>query len=165
MFDIGERVVYGKSGVCLIKDITEQELIINQKRTYYVLQPFSQQNSIIYAPVDSDKVSIRPVMTADEANRLIDEMPKIAKQVCEDPINEQKSETLTVFSNSSEDLAVIATRIYEKKKFAKAHKKKLGTIDEKNMRIAETLLFGELSVALNIPLEEVSTYIDKRLNP
>lgn len=50
MFSKGEKIVYGSTGVCVIEDICEKELIRNQKKLYYILKPLFQQNNTIYAP-------------------------------------------------------------------------------------------------------------------
>lgn len=162
MFSVGEKVVYGQTGVCVIESVTEKELIRNQKKQYYVLKPLFQNNNTIYAPVDSEKVFIRPIMTAEEADGLIMKIPQIAA----DSGLENASPTdyrAELSSHKIDDLVAVTAAIYEKKKNASAQKKKLGFSDEKYMRMAEDLLFGELSAALNIPVAEVTDYISKKL--
>ena len=53
-------------------------------------------------------------------------------------------------SHSCEELLELAVMIYSKKQAAKRMKKKTGFIDEKYLKRAEELLFGELAAALNI---------------
>lgn len=163
MFSVGEKVVYGQTGVCIIEDIIEKELVRNQKRLYYVLKPVYQQNNIIYAPADSDKVFIRPVMTAREADQLILKIPEIKEksQKKEMSAEEYRAE---LSSHQVSDLVGLTAVIYEKKKAVKAQKKKLGFSDEKYMRLAEDLLFGELATALDIPVSDVVGYISEKLN-
>lgn len=160
MYQKDSKVVYGQTGVCIIEDITEKELIKNQKRLYYVLKPLYQQNNTIYAPVDSEKVAIRPILTAEEANKLICDIPQIAQKAKSENAAENGKIS---FTNNCSDLVQIATKIYQKKQNAKLQKKKLGSMDEKYMRQAEGLLYGELSAALGIPLEEVPSYIEQTL--
>ena len=54
--------------------------------------------------------------------------------------------------------------IYQKKRTAISLKKKLGFGDEKYMRLAENLLFGELACALDIAIEEVPGYIKAKID-
>lgn len=161
MFAKGEKVVYGQTGVCTIEDITEKELIRNQKRVYYVLRPLFQQNNIIYAPADSDKVFMRPVMTAQEADELILKIPEIKKSARKELTAEDYKTELSAHESTS--LVQLTAAIYEKKQAARAQKKKLGFSDEKYMRLAEDLLFGELSVALGIAVDDVTGYIESKL--
>lgn len=162
MFSIGQKVVYGQSGVCVIEDITEKQLRKNEKSLYYVLKPFFQQNDTIYAPVNSEKIHIREVISKEEANALISEMPLIAEKTALQNLTPEDYRAELSY-HKSEDLAKIAAIIYKKKKTAQSQKKKLGFSDEKYMHIAENLLFGELSVALEIPLEEVKGYIEEKI--
>ena len=58
-------------------------------------------------------------------------------------------------SHSCNELLELAVKIYSKKQAVKKAKKKLGFIDEKYLRRAEELLFGELAATLEILPEEV----------
>ena len=163
MFKIGEKIVYGQTGVCVVDDICEKEILRKQKKTYYVLKPVFQQNNVIYAPVDSDKVFMRRIITREQADKLILQIPEIKKNL--------KSEAATpedyrswLESHECGDLIELTAKIYAKKEMAKENKKKLGFLDEKYMKLAEDLLFGELSVALEIPFDEVPQYIKQSLN-
>ena len=53
--------------------------------------------------------------------------------------------------------------IYAKRQQAEAQKRRLGMVDERFMKQAEKMLYGEFSVALGIPYEEVQPYIARRL--
>lgn len=162
MFSAGEKIVYGQTGVCVIEDITEKELIKNQKRLYYVLKPINQQNNIIYAPADSDKIFIRPVMTREEADKLILQIPDIVSKIKQGVLSVDDYRA-KLSSRKSLELIELTAIIYEKKKITKSNKKKLGFSDEKYMHIAENILFGELAVSLDIPIEQVPEYIENKL--
>lgn len=159
MFLKGDKVIYGQTGVCIVEDIVEKAIIKNNKQLYYVLKPVFQTNNTIFAPVSNLKVAIRPILTKEEANTLIDKIPEYA----------QKGKVITdealknICLSNCEDLVLATSVMFEKKKTALSNKKKLGFQDEKLMQVAENLLFGELSVALNISPSEVKAYIDNRL--
>ena len=162
MFSKGEKVVYGSTGVCVIEDICEKELIRNQKKMYYVLKPIFQQNNVIYAPVNDGKVAMRPVLTAREAEELIARIPEIKEETTERDYSKEDYRT-EFLPHKCADLVKLTSIIYEKRKTASQNNKKLGFMDEKYMRLAEELLFGELSVALDIPPEKVKDYIKERI--
>lgn len=162
MFLKGEKVVYGQTGVCIIEDICEKELIKKQKRLYYVLRPVNQENNVIYAPAESEKVFIRSVITREEAEELISKIP----QICEDSEigdNTKEEYRNCLSTHRCSDLVKLTSQIYNKRKQALENRKKLGFVDEKYMHLAESLLFGELACALEIPVEEVKNYIVNRL--
>ena len=162
MFEIGERVVYGQTGVCEITDICEKEIIKNQKKKYYVLKPFYQQNNTIYAPCDSEKIFMRYVMTKEDADELISQIPQIKQENSDKDFREEDYRRL-LSGHRREDLLIITSRIYNKRRSAYANKKKLGFSDEKYFKTAEGLLYGELAVALGIELCEVEGYIKSKL--
>lgn len=162
MFKKGDKVVYGKTGVCVIEDICEKEILRNQKKLYYVLNPMFQQNNVIYAPTDSNKVFMRHIITRKQADELILQIPEIRKNIKSENAASEDYRT-GLESHDCSGLIELTARIYEKKQIAKENKKKLGFSDEKYMRLAEELLFGELAAALEIPYDEVTNYIEKRL--
>ena len=161
MFEIGEKVVYGNTGVCILKDIIQKEIIKNKKQNYYVLKPLYQQNNTIYAPVDSDKIFIRKVISKSEAEELIEKIPQITEDIIID--NDPDIYRKAFSSHDCKELIVITAIIYQKKRMAMSLKKKLGYGDEKNMRLAENLLFGELACALDIDTQEVPAYIKSKI--
>ena len=71
MFSIGQLVFYGQTGVCEVVNICEKEIVRGQKREYYELKPIYQSASVIFCPTNSEKVNIRPIISYDEAKKLI----------------------------------------------------------------------------------------------
>ena len=68
-----------------------------------------------------------------------------------------------IISHNPDKLVELTARIYNKKKCVQLQKKRLNAIDEKYMKIAENLLFGELAEALGINIDEVQDYISKNI--
>ena len=52
MFKVNDVIIYGAQGVCKIIG-TEEKNITGEKKIYFVLQPVSDKNATIYAPVDN----------------------------------------------------------------------------------------------------------------
>lgn len=167
MFQIGELVVYGNTGVCRIEDIVvgnDELQWLETGRKYYRLNPLYQSGAI-YTPVDSEKIIIRSVISRDAANYLIDQMPQIRKNACQSQ-NIQEMRTRYQLASKTGDcvgLMTLAMSIYAKKQDCIAQKRKIGQMDERFMRQAEELLFGEFAVALEIDRDAVSAYIAERL--
>ncbi len=162
MFSIGDKVLYGKTGVCIIEDTCEKELIKGNRQSYYVLRPVFSDNSVIYAPIGSEKIFIRPVMTKAEADGLILKIPEISKTAPAGVLSVQEYEEI-INTHKCEDLVRLTHKLYVKKQTAMENRKKTGFVDEKYTALAEKLLFGELACALEIPLEEVKGYIKQKL--
>ena len=78
MFEVGEFVVYGSKGVCRIVDISHIDISgADKDRLYYVLSPIGDKNAKIYAPTDNLKITMRKVISKEEADKLILELPEI----------------------------------------------------------------------------------------
>lgn len=78
MFEKGEYIIYGTSGVCKIEDITTMNMAsVPKDKLFYVLSPSSQKGGRIFTPVDNSKAVMRRVLSKEEAAQLIDEIPVI----------------------------------------------------------------------------------------
>ena len=72
MYEIDDLIMYGSTGVCKVSDITKPDFAgSDEDRLYYVLEPL-YQSGVIYAPVDNEKVHMRPVISEDEAKNVLE---------------------------------------------------------------------------------------------
>ncbi len=151
MFSVGDKIIYGSAGVCEVSDIAP---IDKSNRKYYKLTPI-YGSEVIFTPIDT-KVFMRAVMTREEAEALIRQIPNIESGNEEDKnflaMRERYQKSIT--SHECEDLIQLIKSIYEK-----GMKKKLGTVDERYMKRAEDIFYGELSVVLEIERDDVTEYI------
>ena len=165
MFQIGELVVYGSTGVCRVEEIASLDQSVRDRgKRYYLLKPL-WQDGVIYAPVDSAKVPMRPVISREEAEALIDRMPGIQAAVCQRGTAQALAQQYqsAVRDGGHQALIQMMKAIYHKRGLAEAKNRRLGMIDERYMKQAERLLFGELATALEIGYDEVEGYIAARL--
>jgi len=164
LFQIGDYVIYGGTGACRITGITERPIRGGGSRRYYQIQPL-YQSCQIYAPVDSDKVFMRPVISRAEAERLIDSIPSVQAEAVQSRVLRDLVERYeaSLRSHACGDLVELTMSIYAKKRVAAESGRKIGTVDATFMKRAEDLLFGELAVALDIPRETVPGYIASRI--
>jgi len=161
MYQIGDLIHYGNTGVCCVQEITTRTLPgVNKKQLFYVLKPLYQECTIS-SPVDNQKVFTRPIITKDEANRLIDNIPHIKVEVFNSRVlRELSAHYESAFaSHNCEDLIKLTMSIYTKKKLLEQQKRKFGAVDERYMKRGEDMLFGELAAALKITREQVPDYI------
>ncbi len=158
MYQPGELVVYGRTGVCRVEGIRRE-----RGQDYYALKPLYQTCDIL-TPVEG-QVFIRPVLTRQEAEALIDCIPEMEVVVCEGkPLRELTEHyQAAIATHDCRDLIELTMATYTKKKTAEREKRKFGAVDERFMKEGEALLFGELAVALDVPVEEVPKYIGQRL--
>ncbi len=161
MFEKGSLMIYDTTGVCKVEDIGVPEgLPVAQKgRNYYKLAPVFGSGTI-YIPVDT-KVFMRPVISRQEAERLIRKIPEIRENLCESKnqkvLEDHYKESL--MTHDCEDLVQLIKTVYVKKKNLERIGKKTGKTDTQYMKRAKALLHEELSIALGIPVDEVEDYI------
>ncbi len=160
MFTVGEKIVYGENGVCTVEKIEPLGISgANKDKLYYHLSPLIGSGTY-FAPVDS-RAYMRPVMSREEAEALIDAMPGIAPAICNDNrFNHVDAFYKELFrQHSCEALVAIVkglrTRISERKTRSSRA--------EATMKRARDMLHGELSVALDLDLSEVEGYIQNRI--
>ena len=83
MFSVGDKIIYGENGVFTVDKIDSLPMSGSSRdKMYYHLSPFVG-TGVYYAPVDTG-VFMRPVMSREEAEALIDAMPRIEPAVCND---------------------------------------------------------------------------------
>ena len=109
MFNRGEKVFYGQTGVCIVEDISEKAFNKNLKGLYYTLRPIYQHNNIIYAPACSNKIFIRKIISEYEAQKLIETVPKLYKKALEEQTEEDYiNAKLKMHKNANSKCTILA---------------------------------------------------------
>ncbi len=161
MFAVGEKIVYGENGVCTVEKIEPLQISGTPKdKLYYHLSPLIGSGKL-YTPVDSSAF-MRPVMTREQADALIDSMPGIEPAICNDNrFNHVDAYYKELFrQHTCEALVAIVKGL----RCRMAERKTRSSRAEATMKRARDMLHGELSVALDLDMSEVEDYISNRLN-
>ncbi len=164
MFTKGEYVVYGSKGVCLIQDISYVDIPgVEADRLYYIMQPVQNTKGTVYLPTDNTKAVIRKVMSKDEANEFIDSIPTIGELVVPDEKKREVSykEALRTCSGKAWVSIIKTLRARQSERINAG--KKITALDERYLKAAEHELYGELSISLDIPREDVEGYLKARV--
>lgn len=165
MYQISDLIVYGSTGVCRVEAVeTPRHRPGEEERQYYLLRPLYQDGTI-RIPVDT-KVFMRPVISREEAEKLIDAIPGMNAEVYHERNFTQLAAHYqeALGSHECSDLIELVMSIYAKKQDAESKKRKFGQVDARFMKRAESLLYGEFSVALGIPFDDVQGYIASRVS-
>ena len=160
MFEKGEYVVYGHVGICRVMGTTTMDLDgIPRDRLYYELQPEGRESGRIYTPVDNGKPVLRRIMTRDEAEALILDIPEIETlEIENDKLREEKYKECLKTCSGRELVRIIKT-IHSRRSQRLKCGKKVTAVDERYMKLAEDNLYAELAMLLEIPKENVVSYI------
>lgn len=165
MYHTGDLVVYGTTGVCRVEGVIRPEGAgAERKKLYYRLSPL-QEDGVIYTPAENGKVPMRPVISAQEAEALIDLIPTMHAEAVYSPTLQALAQHYQSMLRSSDcrEVLRLTMSIYCKQQAAQAKNRRLGLVDERYRKQAERLLHGELAAALGIPFDEVQPYIARRV--
>ncbi|MBE5852108.1 MAG: CarD family transcriptional regulator [Lachnospiraceae bacterium] len=162
MFKIGDYVVYGTNGVCRIDSIGTLNMGMGD-REYYTLTPVYEKKSKLFIPVDNQKIVMRPVLTRQETDKLIDEIQNIDVLCVEDEKKREEVYKEAMRTCDSKQWVRIIKTLYLRKLDRMQHGKKATSSDEKYLHMAQQNLYGEMAFALEIPKEEVEHFIAERM--
>lgn len=161
-FAIGDLIIYGETGVCRVEDILEKEFLDGNKECYKLMPVYS--SCAIFTPTDNSNVRIRPIVTKTEADAVINSFrtiePEIQTASSPRELSEKYDKIIKLHDSSA--LAELIVSIYKKRDMLVAQKKKLSAIDERYLKKAEDLLFGELAAALEIDKYSIKEQINKK---
>ena len=157
MYKKGDYVVYRRD-VCIIRDIKESKL---KNTTYYVMNPIDDSSLIIDIPIENKMGFLRDVISTDKAKKLIERIPKInpIENINEKNLDAKYKEML--YTGNYEDLIKIIKTTFLRNESRVNNKKKISEKDNNYFKLAEKYLYNELSVSLNMSVEEVKDYIFK----
>ena len=160
MYSIGDKIIYGENGVCTVDRIAALPMAGSPRdKMYYHLSPFVG-TGVYFAPVDSN-VFMRPVISREEAEALIDAMPGIPPAICNDSrFNHVDAFYRELFKQHSNEALVSVIKGLQCRM---AEKKTRSTRAEATMKRAKDILHGELSVALDMDVRQVEDYIIERI--
>ncbi len=165
MFQQGDYLVYGNLGVCRVEGVTERKFDgLDSAHLYYVLEPV-YQGGVLYVPADNPRIFLRAVISAEEANRLIDAIPSVECKAFHSRSAQELSAHYeqALKTHDCAALLELTMSIHSKKQAFASQNKKFGRVDEHFMKRAEDSLHGEFAIALGIPREEVPDYIARRV--
>ncbi len=160
MYKKGDYVVYRRD-VCIIRDIKESKL---KNTTYYVMNPIDDSSLIIDIPIENKRGFLRDVISTDKAKKLIERIPKInpIENINEKNLDAKYKEML--YTGNYEDLIKIIKTTFLRNESRVNNKKKISEKDNNYFKLAEKYLYNELSVSLNMSVEEVKDYIFRVVN-
>ena len=161
MFKVGEYVVCGNNGVCTIQEITTLNISgVDKMRKYYMLKPIYSETSTVYLPVDSERTSIRRILSKTEADSLLASIPQAQVLTIHD---EKGAETLyreCMQSNNCDEWIRLWKTLYFRKKSRLEKGHKVTAVDSRYYRLAEEKLCGELALVLGMNKEEIAECIE-----
>lgn len=159
MYNVGDIIVYGEHGICRVAAVGPLNLGGPDGRLYYTLRPYYHAELVIYAPIDNERVVIRPPVTREEAEKIVSELPEVPELQIPD---EKSRETLFSQIQHGCDCRALAGMIkalYRRREQRQKKGRRATSVDERYFRAAEDQLYGELAFALGMDREATPEYI------
>ncbi len=162
MFNVGDYIIYGSSGVCKVTSVGKLS-ISGDDKLYYTLAPIYSKSSTLYTPVDNQKVVMRSVITREEAERLVENINTVETLWVDDEKKREEYYKKALRTCECEEWIKIIRTSYLRIQDRKESGKKVINSDEKYLRTAEDYLYGELAVALHMDKDKVQQYIASKV--
>lgn len=161
MYSVDDLVVYGGEGVCRVEKIAPLDMRgVEKSKLYYTLSPLYGTGHVM-TPVDT-AVLMRPVMSRQDAEELVQQLPQLPEERPERPGMRALREhyQAIVASYDCRRMASLIKTVKHKRRWALAHGRKLSQMDERYFHRAWEQLFGELAAALQLPREQAEQYAE-----
>lgn len=150
MFSVGQNVLYGINGVCVVQDITEKK-VGKLSMEYYVLKPLDTKTSTLFVPTNNEELCnrIRNVLSKESIDNILSNLPEVGDW------NDNKQERSEEFKNTvhSGDCLELIKMI----RLINTHGNELAESgrhlhmsDERFLKDAEKMVSEEVALALNV---------------
>ena len=164
VFNIGDKIIYGTEGVFVVAEYTASPIDKNDERTFLVLRSVhGAEGNMILTPAEGGSVFMRAVMDRDVALALIDNIPHIGEVEVQNERLRRDAYRAVMSQGRGEDFVSIIKTVRRRRVDFLAQKRRLSETDTDFESRAKRCLWGELSVALDIPYGEVEAFIAERL--
>ena len=148
MYQIGELVQYGTSGVCKVEEIVQSVPWLQKDIPCYLLIPVGRREEKIYTPIDNDKVKMRRILSCEEVKELMGKVSEIEGPAIP---NEKQCESIYREELYSIDcyrwLGLLKT-LYTRRAARTAIGKKVTATDERYLKNVEERIREELNLVI-----------------
>ncbi len=162
---VGEVILYDIHGVCRVEGI-EDRTFGDVERSYYILRPVYERDSVIYVPLDNkvQTEKMRDMLTKEQVQELIRQMPDTEAMPWIANDNLRKEEARHVLaSRSRKELVSMLKALHHHRTELEKRGKKFHVSDERIMKEAEKILYDEFAYVMDLDRDQVEDYIMSQL--
>ena len=160
MLNVGECVIYGSHGLCRVQEILVPSFLERgNEKQYYMMVSAVDAGSVLYVPVDGAEDKVREVMSADDAEGLIDEIDVIEEMDLPEGKKAEPAIAEVVKRNIADEMMSLVKALHKIKAIREAEGKKFAALNERYLNIAEKLLYTEMAFALKTEKDEVTSRV------
>ena len=154
MYKQNDYVVYRKD-ICQIEDIKEKYF---NDEDYYILKSITDPSLKINIPVSKGDDLLRDLITKEEVDKIINDIPNIGLIKTNDKFLEHEYREL-MNSGTHRDLIKIIKTTYLRNKERAENKRRIAEIDTTYFEMAEKYLYNEFSIVLDLSFDDTKKYI------
>lgn len=155
MYKENDYLVY-KKDVCKVREVKKNRM---NGLDYYILIPIDDESLIIDVPADNRMGYIRDIISKEDAEKLIANIPNIEPLKNIDDRFIEKTYKDLIYNGTHEDLIKIIKTTYLRNEDRANNNKKLSDKDSRFFEQAEKHLYNELSISLGMTFDETKEYI------
>lgn len=165
MFQLGQQVVYGIHGICLLLDV-EVKSIGRQKVEYFVLEPVNQPGTRYYIPMNNPAAmaKLSPLLSKPELDQLFEHLQSYDEVWISDENQRKQMYRSLINSTDRAKLISMVRALHIHKQMQADSGKKFHQCDDNFLRDAEKLLNAEVSAVLQVSPKEATEYILDHIN-
>lgn len=157
----GQHVIYSGAEICTIGDIVEKDFDGEGYKEYIMLYPLDL-NTTFYTPVEKSDELIRPLLSKEKINELIEKMSSSGER-CRSGIENRSINFRDALKNGDYDAIIsMMNDIYSEKLNREKNGKQLYKTDRRNFDFAKKLIDNEIAIALGIDINQVEDFIKNK---
>ncbi len=160
MFQVGDTVRYGQSGVCKIEEIRDMTFGGMTQR-YYVLMPLFKTGSVVYVPCENALLAAKmlPPLTKEEVWEVLRLVREKKVEWIRDFRRRSEFAKKALSSGDRTEALYLIKSIYHHKKEILGQGTRIHTTDDYFLKDAETLIFTEFSFVLDRSYDDVAAEV------
>lgn len=164
MFNVGDLIVYGNSGVYSVSEYCKSPVDKHDPRVFYLLRPMHESASnIIITPVDNDRIPMRSIISEDAAYALIDKIPYISELEIENEKGRKERYREAIGKCDLEEYVKIIKTVEQRRDNMLKAKKRLSETDADYEKRAKFCLYSEIASVFSLRIDEVEGFISQRI--
>ena len=157
MFQVGDAVSYGTSGVCTIAE-KKKVYLAGQPCECYILKPVYDRTMKICVPCNS-QVLLERMRTLPSKEEILELLQEPAPEHNSDPEVRKERYRQTLQSGDRHALLRMIRDIYTERRHRHAMGKQLSSYEDSALREAQHILHSEVAYTMGIEPQEVPEFI------
>ena len=160
MFEVNDKVIHAREGLSTIVDTMEMA-----GNKYFIVHADRGSGENIYVPVNNASSLMRPIMTEDEAMKVIEYMKTVGAEFISNTKQRRDQYKRRLLSGNVYDLAYLSRQLYFFYYYNEnGQLVKLGPTDIQMLIDAEMILYDEFALSFKVKREEIGQLVKKLLN-